>query len=107
MAATDWVRPEIAELSAYHVAPARDMRKLDAMENPYELPAALRDELAQELAQAALNRYPDPSGGGLKEELAAAFGVPAGMPLFQRASVFNPNKVTATHAGPISKNWIS
>lgn len=81
MAATDWVRPEIAELSAYHVAPARDMRKLDAMENPYELPAALRDELAQELAQAALNRYPDPSGGGLKEELAAAFGVPAGMPL--------------------------
>ena len=32
MAATDWVRPEIAELSAYHVAPARDMRKLDAME---------------------------------------------------------------------------
>ena len=33
--------------------------------------------------------------------------VPAGMPLFQRTSVFNPNKVTATHAGPISKNWIS
>ena len=31
----------------------------------------------------------------------------AGMPLFQRASVFNPNKVTATHAGSISKNWIS
>ncbi len=31
----------------------------------------------------------------------------ADMPIFQRASVFKPNKVTATQAGPISKNWMS
>jgi histidinol-phosphate aminotransferase len=29
------VRPEIRALSAYHVPPANDLIKLDAMENPW------------------------------------------------------------------------
>ena len=81
MPCNPYVRPEIAALSAYHVADARGLIKLDAMENPYGLPDALRAELADRLAQAALNRYPDPAGGGLKVQLAQAFGIPAGTPL--------------------------
>ncbi|SFZ77116.1 histidinol-phosphate transaminase [Chitinimonas taiwanensis] len=77
MNARDWVRPEIAELAAYHVADASGLIKLDAMENPFPLPADLQAELGQRLAQAALNRYPDPQGGGLKEKLKSAFAIPA------------------------------
>ncbi|HEC20067.1 MAG TPA: histidinol-phosphate aminotransferase, partial [Gammaproteobacteria bacterium] len=33
-----WVRPQIRALSAYHVPPAADFIKLDAMENPYHWP---------------------------------------------------------------------
>jgi histidinol-phosphate aminotransferase len=74
--ARQYVRPEIAALSAYHVADASGLIKLDAMENPFPLPLALQAELAQRLAAVALNRYPDPHGGGLKEKLKAAFGIP-------------------------------
>ncbi|QDQ26494.1 histidinol-phosphate transaminase [Chitinimonas arctica] len=77
MTAADWIRPEIAELSAYRVADATGLIKLDAMENPYPLPEGLRAELGQRLAAAALNRYPDPHGGGLKEALRTAFRIPA------------------------------
>lgn len=41
------IRPEIFELSAYHVPPAKGMIKLDAMENPYPLSLTLREEIAQ------------------------------------------------------------
>jgi len=55
------------------------MVKLDAMENPYPLPPALRRELAQALAGVDLNRYPDPAAPKLRELLARKMGVPAGM----------------------------
>ena len=55
------IRPEILELSAYHVPPATGMIKLDAMENPYPLPLVIRDEIAQLTANAPVNRYPDAS----------------------------------------------
>jgi histidinol-phosphate aminotransferase len=77
----DLIRPEIRALGAYHVAPAEGMVKLDAMENPYPLPPALRRELAQALAAAELNRYPDPSAPKLRELLARKMRVPAGMAL--------------------------
>jgi histidinol-phosphate aminotransferase len=75
----DLIRPEIRALAAYHVAPAEGMVKLDAMENPYSLPPALRRELAQALAAVDLNRYPDPAAPKLRELLARRMGVPAGM----------------------------
>lgn len=70
------VRPEILDIRAYPVAEAAGLIKLDAMENPYRLPVELAQELGARLADAALNRYPDPSGGGLKERLRAIFAVP-------------------------------
>ncbi len=54
------------------------MVKLDAMENPYALPEALRAEVAAAAAGAALNRYPDPGAARLKARLEAAMGVPGG-----------------------------
>jgi histidinol-phosphate aminotransferase len=75
------VRPEILRLSAYHVADAAGMVKLDAMENPYPLPEALRRELAEALSRVELNRYPEPTGKRLREVLARKMGVPAGMEL--------------------------
>jgi len=73
------IRAEILALKAYHVADSDGMVKLDAMENPYVLPAQLRRELAEHLARVDLNRYPDPTGRKLRELLARKMNVPAGM----------------------------
>lgn len=73
------IREEILALSAYHVPPAQGMVKLDAMENPYSLPEPLREEIGRLAAGAAINRYPDPSGTGLKAVLREAMDIPAGM----------------------------
>ncbi|KAF0814673.1 Histidinol-phosphate aminotransferase 2 [Andreprevotia sp. IGB-42] len=75
---TDILRAEISALHAYHVPPATGFLKLDAMENPYDLPADLQAELGRRLASAAINRYPDPQGGGIKAGLQTAMGIPAG-----------------------------
>jgi histidinol-phosphate aminotransferase len=75
------IRPEIAALKAYHVADAKGMVKLDAMENPYSLPDKLRRELAEVLSRVELNRYPEPSPRKLRELLALKMGVPQGMEL--------------------------
>lgn len=70
------VRPAIRELSAYHVPPSRDCIKLDAMENPYGLPAVLRDAWLEELRGAELNRYPDAGAARLKDSLRRVFDIP-------------------------------
>lgn len=75
------VRVEILALKAYAVAEAEGLVKLDAMENPYRLPQALRRELAARLAEAEINRYPEPTGRKLRELLARRMQVPAGMEL--------------------------
>ena len=73
-----WVRPIIRQQSAYQVADARGLIKLDAMENPYPLPDELKAELHIKLAQAELNRYPDPSASSLRNKLAEVMQVPEG-----------------------------
>lgn len=70
------VREEILRLSAYFVPDSTGFVKLDAMENPYELPAELRAELGELAAHAPLNRYPDPSAARLKACLRSAMDIP-------------------------------
>ena len=72
------IREDIRANSAYAVPDADGFIKLDAMENPYELPRALREELGQRLADAVLNRYPRGSYATLKEKVIAKLGIPAG-----------------------------
>jgi len=73
------IRPEILALSPYHVPAATGMIKLDAMENPYPLPAALREEIAQLAASAPINRYPDARADSLKFALRQALSIPSEM----------------------------
>ena len=72
------IRPDIRALQPYHVPDADGFLKLDAMENPYALPAELRSALAEHLASVALNRYPVPSYRLLKARICATLGVPGG-----------------------------
>jgi histidinol-phosphate aminotransferase len=72
------IRPDVRALSAYHVQDAAGCIKLDAMENPYQLPEDLRAELGRRLADVAMNRYPAPSYTALKAAICAKLGVPAG-----------------------------
>ena len=81
MKPSDLIRPEILAMSAYAVPPAAGMVKLDAMENPYALPPALRRELAERLAKVDLNRYPEPNPERLRELLVRKMRVPEGMEL--------------------------
>lgn len=73
------VRPEILALSAYHVPDCTGMVKLDAMENPYLVPQALRDEIASVVAAAPINRYPEPNPQALKEKIRRLLDLPDGM----------------------------
>lgn len=81
MTPQELVRPEILALKAYHVAEAAGMVKLDAMENPYPLPAAMQRELAQVLSRIELNRYPEPTGRELRALIARKMDLPEGMEL--------------------------
>lgn len=69
-------RPEILALNAYHVPPAQNMIKLDAMENPYVLPTELSQGFAQLAANAPINRYPDAGSAALKATLREALAIP-------------------------------
>jgi histidinol-phosphate aminotransferase len=73
------IRPEVLAMHAYAVADSSGMVKLDAMENPYLLPPALRRELAERLASVELNRYPEPNPAALRELIVRKMKVPAGM----------------------------
>jgi histidinol-phosphate aminotransferase len=60
-------RPEVLAMSAYKVADATGMIKLDAMENPYIWPEEAIERWLEVLRACPVNRYPDPQA----RELAA------------------------------------
>lgn len=71
------IRPDILTQTAYPIANLPpDFIKLDAMELPYQFPEHLQNELAKQLAQAPINRYPNPATCGLQDNLRAQFGIP-------------------------------
>src|SRR3954471_8086471 len=72
---SDLIRPEVLSLKAYHVPPAEGLVKLDAMENPYTLPADIAQEMGARLARVAVNRYPDPTARALKARVREAMGI--------------------------------
>src|SRR4051812_33014204 len=65
------IREDVRAGHGYNVPDASGYVKLDAMENPYELPEQLRRELATRLADAVLNRYPVASYTSLKQKICA------------------------------------
>ena len=72
------IRPDVQAMRAYPVQDSAGMLKLDAMENPHRLPAALQAELGQRLGALALNRYPDGRVNDLRAALADYAQMPEG-----------------------------
>lgn len=71
------IRSDIKALSAYHVPDSSGMIKLDAMENPFPMPDALRQAWLEQLGRVQINRYPDADMRELREKIAARAGVDA------------------------------
>src|SRR3990167_10255110 len=71
-------RQDVQSMHAYAIQDSAGMIKLDAMENPHRLPAALQAHLGQRLGALALNRYPDGRIDDLRHALADYAGMPEG-----------------------------
>ncbi len=78
MNVSQWIRPEIRDLSAYHVPDAQHLIKLDAMENPYHWDEPTLKLWLQTMAKTAVNRYPDAHAIELKQQLKKSMVVPEG-----------------------------
>jgi len=77
---TKLIKPQVSKLAAYHIDETPCRIKLDAMENPFSLPALVRRDIAKAVDSASINRYPDPSSKELKKAIAALWGMkPANM----------------------------
>jgi histidinol-phosphate aminotransferase len=72
----DIIRPDILAMTSYPVPDSTGLIKLDAMENPYTLPADLAGRLGAHLAGVALNRYPAPRPADLIAKLKRTMHVP-------------------------------
>ena len=69
------IRDDVRAMTAYAVIPAEGLVKLDAMENPYRLPETLRREIGEAVANAEINRYPDPTAPALVRRLRKVMGI--------------------------------
>lgn len=72
------IRQDVQSMQAYAIQDSAGMVKLDAMENPHRLPAALQAKLGQRLGALALNRYPDGRVNDLRKALAGYARMPEG-----------------------------
>ncbi|MDR5786322.1 MULTISPECIES: histidinol-phosphate transaminase [unclassified Caballeronia] len=72
----DIIRPDVLAMTSYPVPDATGLIKLDAMENPYTLPADLAKALGEHLAGVALNRYPAPRPAELLAKIKRTMNVP-------------------------------
>jgi histidinol-phosphate aminotransferase len=73
-----FIRQDVQSMHAYAVQDSKGFIKLDAMENPFTLPAALQAQLGERLGKVAINRYPGTRIDDLKAALYAYAQVPSG-----------------------------
>ena len=73
-----YLRADVQGMHGYAVQPSAGLVKVDTMENPFRLPADLRKQLGERLAEVALNRYPAERGDVLRAELAKHARMPEG-----------------------------
>ena len=72
----DIIRPDVLAMTSYPVADSTGLIKLDAMENPYSLPADLAKRLGAHLAGVTLNRYPAPRPADLLSKIKRKMQLP-------------------------------
>lgn len=63
-------------MSAYKVADAKNLIKLDAMENPFSWPEDIQQKWLETLKSCQLNRYPDPEAQALCSALRVSNHIP-------------------------------
>jgi len=73
----DLARPDLTDLEPYVVKDVPHKIKLDANENPFDMPEQIRKLIAEEVGKHSFNRYPDPAAMALRELLAAELDVSA------------------------------
>jgi histidinol-phosphate aminotransferase len=72
-----FIRQDVQSMHAYAIQDSKGFIKLDAMENPYALPAELQRTLGERLGKIAINRYPGARIEDLKNALRAYAQVPS------------------------------
>ena len=72
------IRQDVLSMQADAIQDSAGMVKLDAMENPHRLTAALQAKLGRRLGALALNRYPDSRVSDLRGALAGYAQMPEG-----------------------------
>ncbi|NUN70708.1 MAG: histidinol-phosphate transaminase [Bacteroidetes bacterium] len=73
------IKASVRALEAYSVKSkplSPELIKLNQNENPFDIPAEVKDELLEELRRIPWNRYPDVFPSALIEALAADLGIP-------------------------------
>lgn len=71
------VRPQVRTLKPYSIPKVSCRIKLDAMENPYDLPGDIKKKIFSDLKKLAFNRYPDSEGSKLRQAIAKYLSVAA------------------------------
>ena len=75
------IREDVRAMHAYPIQDSTGLVKLDAMENPFRLPAALQGELGERLGRVAINRYPGACVADVIAALSRHVGLPPGCKL--------------------------
>ena len=73
---TSVFRKEVLKLSAYKVAEAKNLIKLDAMENPYTWPDDIKQQWLKAIKDCPINRYPDPEAKQLAQTIKQTNEIP-------------------------------
>ena len=72
----NFTRKNVVSLEAYKPEPQQAKAVLNANENPYNLPPAVAEIIADRIRQLDFNRYPDPGASELTKAAADFCGVP-------------------------------
>jgi histidinol-phosphate aminotransferase len=75
------IRQDVQSMHGYAIQPSAGLVKLDAMENPFRLSAALQAELGARLGAVAINRYPAARIADVAEAVGRHAGLPEGCSL--------------------------
>jgi histidinol-phosphate aminotransferase len=70
------IKQKVRELRAYSLEPYRASIKLNQNENPFDLPAAVKEEVLRRVSQRAWSRYPEFVPTSLLERLSSFSGWP-------------------------------
>ena len=70
----DKIKPQVRAIHAYTLAPLRAEVKINQNENPFDMPAAIKEEVLRRLAHRPWSRYPTFIPTELHEKLAAFAG---------------------------------